>query len=105
MGKFDGILGLGWGAISQGGVPTFMQALVDSRQLAEPVFAFYLGNEQPGELVFGGVDEKHYTGEFSFVPLTSETYWEVAVDGATLGGSSVAGKGNAIVDSGTSLLA
>ena len=47
-----------------------------SGQLPEPVFAFYLGNQHPGELVFGGVDPKHYTGSFSFVPLSSESYWE-----------------------------
>ena len=47
-----------------------------SGQLPEPVFAFYLGNQHPGELVFGGVDPKHYTGSFSFVPLSSESYWD-----------------------------
>merc|ERR1712039_913814 len=78
FGKFDGILGLGWDSISVGGVPTVMTALVGSKQLAQPVFAFYLGNNQPGELVFGGVNEKHYTGDFDFVPLSSETYWQVA---------------------------
>jgi len=105
FGKFDGILGLGWDSISVGGVPTPMSALVESGQLAQPVFAFYLGNNQPGELLFGGVDEKHYTGSFTFVPLISESYWEVSLDGAILGGQSVAGEGKAIVDSGTSLLA
>ncbi|CAK0841191.1 unnamed protein product [Prorocentrum cordatum] len=105
LGKFDGILGLGWDSISVGGVPTPMRALVESGQLAEPVFAFYLGNNQPGELVFGGVDPRHYTGDFTFVPLSSETYWEVDLNGVKLGSSSVAGQGKAIVDSGTSLLA
>merc|ERR1712190_332606 len=105
FGKFDGILGLGWDSISVGGVPTVMTALVGSKQLAQPVFAFYLGNNQPGELVFGGVDEKHYTGDFSFVPLSSETYWQVALDGVKLGSTSVSSTKNAIVDSGTSLLA
>mmetsp|Transcript_28939 Transcript_28939/g.91340 ORF Transcript_28939/g.91340 Transcript_28939/m.91340 type:complete len:392 (+) Transcript_28939:73-1248(+) len=105
LGKFDGILGLGWDSISVGGVPTPMRALVESGQLAKPVFAFYLGNNQPGELVFGGVDQKHYKGSFAFVPLVSETYWEVSLDGAKLGGSSIAGQAKAIVDSGTSLLA
>merc|ERR1711920_617932 len=93
------------GGISVGGVPTFMRALVDSEQLAEPVFAFYLGDNQPGELVFGGVDKKHYTGDFSFVPLSSETYWQVALDGVKLGSDSVSSTKRAIVDSGTSLLA
>ena len=105
LGKFDGILGLGWDSISVGGVPTPMNALVKSGQLPKPVFAFYLGNKQPGELVFGGVDPKHYTGSFSFVPLSSESYWEVKLDGVKLGSQSVSSTKSAIVDSGTSLLA
>jgi len=105
MGKFDGILGLGFDRISVGGVPTPMHALVESGQLDKPVFSFYLGNNQPGELLFGGVDSKHYTGEFSFVPLSSETYWEVELDGVKLNSDSVSSTKKAIVDSGTSLLA
>ena len=102
LGKFDGILGLGWDSISVGHVPTPMNALVQSGQLPEPVFAFYLGNKQPGELVFGGVDPKHYTGSFSFVPLSSESYWEINLDGVKLGSDSVSSTKSAIVDSGTS---
>merc|ERR1712032_1757020 len=105
LGRFDGILGLGWDSISVGGVPTIMKALVGAKQLADPVFAFYLGNLAPGELVFGGVDSKHYTGDFTFVPLSSESYWEVTLDGAKVGGQSVSQTNKAIVDSGTSLLA
>ena len=105
LGKFDGILGLGPDSISVGHVPTPMNALVKSGQLPEPVFAFYLGNRQQGELVFGGVDPKHYTGSFSFVPLSSESYWEINLDGVKLGSDSVSSAKNAIVDSGTSLLA
>jgi hypothetical protein len=105
LGKFDGILGLGWDSISQGGVPTPMKALVSSGQLAQPVFAFFLGDNSPGELLFGGVDEKHYSGSFSFVPLSAETYWQVALDGVKLGGDSMSSTKSAIVDSGTSLLA
>merc|ERR1712207_59265 len=71
----------------------------------KPVFGFYLGNNAPGELVFGGVDSKHISGEFAYVPLTSESYWEVALQGVKLGDSSVSSCKKAIVDSGTSLLA
>lgn len=105
FGKFDGILGLGWDSISVGGVPTPMGALVASGQLEKPVFGFYLGNNAPGELVFGGVDPKHVSGDFVYVPLTSESYWEVALQGVKLGDSSVSSCKKAIVDSGTSLLA
>jgi len=105
IGKFDGILGLGFDSISVDGVPTVMNALVASGQLSQPVFAFYLGNNQPGELVFGGVDPKHYTGDFSFVPLSHASYWQVSLDSVKLGGSSASTTKQAIVDSGTSLLA
>merc|ERR1712151_810635 len=45
------------------------------------------------------------TGELVDVPLTSESYWEVSLDDMSFGGSSVASKQKAIIDSGTSLLA
>jgi hypothetical protein len=105
LGKFDGILGLAWDSISVGHVPTVMNKLVASGQLPQPVFGFYLGNNEPGELVFGGADSKHYTGDFHYVPLTSKTYWEVELQGVSLGSSSMSACKKAIVDSGTSLLA
>merc|ERR1712054_478384 len=105
IGKFDGILGLGWDSISVGGVPTIMKALTASGQMAKPVFGFYLANNAPGELEFGGIDSNHYTGDFSFVKLSSESYWEIALDGVKMGSDSVSQTKSAIVDSGTSLVA
>lgn len=102
---FDGILGLGWSAIAQDGCIAPMAALVASGKLEEPVFAFYLGNQKPGELVFGGVDSSHYTGDFTYVPLSAETYWQVALGGIKVGATPVSSStSSAIVDSGTSLL-
>jgi hypothetical protein len=105
IGKFDGILGLGWDSISVDGVKTPFHNLVDSGVLAEPVFAFYLGNNQPGSLVLGGVDKSHYTGDFTYVNLSSEDYWSIAMDDLKVGGTSMSSVKKAIVDSGTSLLA
>jgi len=105
LGKFDGICGMGWDSISVNGVKTPFHALVDSGNLQEPVFAFYLGNNADGELTIGGVDSSRYSGEFVYVPLKSKSYWEVALDGVKLDGSSVSSCPTAIVDSGTSLLA
>jgi len=105
FGKFDGILGLGWDSISVGHVKTPMGALVDSGELPKPIFAFYLGNNQPGELIFGDVDSAHYSGDFNFVPLNSETYWQVSLDGVKVNSDSVSKTKIAIVDSGTSLMA
>jgi len=107
MGKFDGLLGLGFKSISQYNIPTPFEAMIDQKLISEPVFGFYLPKDasQKGELVLGGIDKSHYTGDFVKVPLTSETYWEVALDGLKYGDSSLVSNQKAIIDSGTSLLA
>merc|ERR1719409_2438945 len=105
LAKFDGILGLGWDRLVVDGGETVFHKLLDSKQLDAPEFAFYLGNSGPGELVLGGTDKKHYTGDFTYVPLTSETYWAVKLDAFKVGGDSMATATKAIIDSGTSLLA
>lgn len=106
-GKFDGLLGLGFKSISQYQIPTPFENMISQKLIDEPVFAFYLQKDasQTGELTFGGVDKAHYTGDLVDVPLTSETYWEVSLDTLKFGGSTVASKQSAIIDSGTSLLA
>jgi hypothetical protein len=105
LGKFDGICGMGYDRLVQGGGPAPFSALVATKQLAEPVFAFYLGDNKPGELVLGGVDSSHYTGNFSYVPVTEAGYHQIALGGLDVGGKSVTSVTKAIVDSGTSLLA
>jgi len=107
-GKFDGLLGLGFKSISQYNIPTPFEAMVEQKLVDEPVFAFYLQEDtsQMGELVFGGIDKSHYTGELVDVPLTSETYWEVSMTALKFGGKDVVTSAqNAIIDSGTSLIA
>jgi len=109
--SFDGILGLGFGALSVDGVPTVMQALNASGQLKELVFGFYHGTDEEGQLVLGGVDPQHYIGNFSFVPVISAAYWQVALGSIKLRANAMepwataaSNTTSAIVDSGTSLL-
>merc|ERR1719478_2090702 len=107
-GKFDGLLGLGFKSISQYQIPTPFEAMIDQKLISEPVFAFYLQDDasKMGELVFGGIDKSHFTGELVDVPLISESYWEVSLDAMKFGGSPViSSPQKAIIDSGTSLLA
>merc|ERR1719223_1680732 len=86
IGHFDGICGMGWDDISVDGVETPL-----------------------GELVVGGVNPKHYTGDFSYLPVQQTVpgkkgYWEVTLGGMAVGGDSVTAATKAIVDSGTSLM-
>lgn len=105
---FDGILGLAWDSISVNHATPWWYNVVDQKLVDEPVFAFYLNRNagDDGELVLGGVDEAHYTGDFSYVNLTNETYWEFSMDHISVGGSTYCSGGcHAIADSGTSMIA
>jgi len=110
-GKFDGICGMGWDDISVDGVQTPLRAIVNSKALDANVFAFYLGSGgADGELVLGGVDPAHYTGDFSYVPVIEMVpgkfgYWTMAMDDVQIAGESYTSTRKAIVDSGTSLMA
>jgi len=105
FGKFDGICGMGWDSISVDKVQTPLQALLASKQMPEPVFGFYIGNNRAGEMTIGGVNSDYYTGDFTFVNLKAEGYWEIPLDAVKLNGNVVDTTNSAIVDSGTSLMA
>ncbi|KAG7012357.1 hypothetical protein SDJN02_25109, partial [Cucurbita argyrosperma subsp. argyrosperma] len=110
--KFDGLLGLGFQEISVGNAVPVWYNMVDQDLVKEPVFSFWLNRnveeEEGGEIVFGGVDPKHYKGEHTYVPVTQKGYWQfdmgdVLIDGEPTG--YCGGGCSAIADSGTSLLA
>mmetsp|Transcript_23078 Transcript_23078/g.67994 ORF Transcript_23078/g.67994 Transcript_23078/m.67994 type:complete len:435 (+) Transcript_23078:51-1355(+) len=105
IGRFDGILGMAFPAISVDGISPVFQSLVAQKQVTEALFAFYLGNHAPGELTLGGVDPKHFVGELKYVPVTSDTYWETALHGLSYGGAKASAATKCILDTGTSVLA
>ena len=108
--KFDGIMGLAFDSISVGHATPVWYNLVSQGLVTDQVFAFYLSTASgsDGELVFGGVDPAHYSGDFEFVALTNQTYWEFKLDDVQISGKTsgyCADGCHAIADSGTSLLA
>ena len=116
--KFDGILGLGYPAISVDGSTPVVQKLHEAGMLAEPVFAFYLhrsdtpqasvvspSDAEGGTMMLGGVDERYYTGSLHYVPVTRKAYWQFALDAILLANVPMGGAAtSAIADTGTSLL-
>lgn len=104
MGKFDGILGLGFKSIAIDGVETPLGNAFEQGSIDENVFAFYLGDNEDGELTIGGVDESRYVGDFNKVDLLEATYWEIKLDSINVGGKTMVSDTTAIVDSGTSFI-
>ena len=106
FGQFDGILGLGFDTISVNHVTPPFYNMVNKDLVDAPVFAFYITDaEGQSEMVLGGVDESHYTGPVTNIPLRRKAYWEVELDALTLGGETASFEDTgAILDTGTSLL-
>jgi len=111
FGRFDGILGLGYDRISVNKIPPPFYNMLDQDLLDEPVFSFYLNdnNDKGGaesEVTFGGIDDSHYTGKMTKIPLRRKAYWEVDLDAITFGDQTAEiDNTGAILDTGTSLIA
>lgn len=107
--KFDGILGMGWQAISVLKLPTVFDQMVSQGVVQDNSFSFYLTDKPNAEgsaLVLGGVDQKFYTGTFTYHNLKAENYWLIELADIKIGSTSVkpSGSTNGIVDTGTSLM-
>lgn len=37
--------------------------------------------EPGGELLLGGTDPKYYSGDFNYVNITRQAYWQIHMDG------------------------
>ncbi|CAG2117669.1 unnamed protein product [Medioppia subpectinata] len=80
--------------------------------VSAPVFSFYLNRDvkgRPGgELILGGSDPNHYIGNFTYVPVTNQSYWQFTMDGLTVGNNSdgkfCSPSCQAIADTGTSTI-
>lgn len=106
--QFDGIMGLAFDTIAVTHAPPVFYNIMDQGKVDQPMFAFYLNRTAggDGELIMGGTDPNHYTGDFTYVPLTNKTYWEFTMDSLSVGDNAFCSGGcHAIADSGTSLLA
>uniref|UniRef100_A0AAY4BXC5 pepsin A n=1 Tax=Denticeps clupeoides TaxID=299321 RepID=A0AAY4BXC5_9TELE len=104
----DGILGLAYPSLAASGAQPVFNNMVQ-QGLVQDYFSVFLSRSPAtgSEVIFGGVDNNHYTGSIAWIPLSAETYWQISIDSITINGNVVACNGGcqAILDTGTSLIA
>ncbi|RYO73890.1 hypothetical protein DL766_009248 [Monosporascus sp. MC13-8B] len=109
FGRFDGIMGLGFDRLSVNGIVPPFYNMVNQKKIDDAVFAFYLSGESGGddsEITFGGVDDSHYTGKITEIPLRRKAYWEVDLDSISFGNETAEFDNTGVIlDTGTSLIA
>jgi hypothetical protein len=111
-GKFDGILGLSFPALSAAkGHKPLMDEIISQNRLFSNAFSFYYSDRlnEHSVVVFGEPDPSRYVGRMLWVPVTRELYWEVAMQNVLVGGKSLsvcsqAEQCRAVLDTGTSFM-
>ncbi|KAK8669593.1 hypothetical protein V6N13_107019 [Hibiscus sabdariffa] len=112
LAKSNGILGLGFQEILVGNVVPVWYNMVNQGLVQQLVFSFWLNHNLQYDfgrkLVFGGMYPKHIKGEHTYVAVTRKRCWQFDRGDFRIGNRTTrfcVNGCNAIVDSGTSMLA
>ncbi|KAH8388501.1 hypothetical protein KR093_008019, partial [Drosophila rubida] len=106
--SFDGIIGLGFSQIAWKDSIPFFQLLCQQNYIKHCLFSVYLRRTTcgscGGNIIFGAIDAKKYKGVLHYVPLLDTGYWQFEMSSVFVGSKPLDGSGNAILDTGTSLI-
>jgi hypothetical protein len=107
-------MGMAFESIANSKQPPYFLTLINEGKVSNPEFSFYLGRGADGtgansEMTLGGSDSSKYTGTVTTVPVTTQGYWQVAVDEVVVNGfvdpvDTLLTKGQAAIDTGTTLV-
>nr|Q18DC9.1 RecName: Full=Renin; AltName: Full=Angiotensinogenase; AltName: Full=Renin-like aspartic protease; AltName: Full=Renin-like aspartic protease EOC51; AltName: Full=SVAP EOC51; AltName: Full=Snake venom aspartic protease EOC51; Flags: Precursor [Echis ocellatus]CAJ55260.1 renin-like aspartic protease [Echis ocellatus] len=108
--RFDGVLGMGYPKQAIGGVIPVFDNIMSEKVLSENVFSVYYSRHSEsntgGEIILGGSDPSHYTGDFHYVSTSREGYWHVDLKGVSIENKIVLCHDGctATIDTGTSFI-
>ncbi|KAK3844832.1 MAG: aspartic peptidase domain-containing protein [Linnemannia gamsii] len=110
----EGVVGLGFGSVANiKGYSTLMETMISRKNLTQPIVSIWMGRQRMGgategsggAVIFGGVDTTKYVGNFTWVPIVEKSSsWKIRFEGVSIAGKSLGLSGNALIDSGTSLI-
>eukprot|EP00698_Gefionella_okellyi_P005003 TRINITY_DN14604_c0_g1_i1.p1 TRINITY_DN14604_c0_g1~~TRINITY_DN14604_c0_g1_i1.p1 ORF type:complete len:398 (-),score=88.55 TRINITY_DN14604_c0_g1_i1:46-1239(-) len=107
----DGILGLGFQEIAVLKIVPVFDMMIREGIVPAPQFSVYLSEidgDDSSVVLFGGVDQKYYTGTISFASVFLPSYWVTALHEVHVGGQvahrCAIGGCPAVIDTGTSIL-
>uniref|UniRef100_A0A8C4KME0 Peptidase A1 domain-containing protein n=1 Tax=Dromaius novaehollandiae TaxID=8790 RepID=A0A8C4KME0_DRONO len=89
---FDGILGLAFPSIAASTAIPVFDNMMNHGLISQALFS----EHKTSFVTFGGTDDSCFSGRLNWIPLSAETYWQISRDNITV---------NAVIDTGTSLLA
>ncbi|KAM0753939.1 acid protease [Meredithblackwellia eburnea MCA 4105] len=107
------LIGLAWQALAETKAVPFVQALWQNGLLAQPLFAFNIGNDKTtsdtglisgGTLTLGGVDSSVYSGDIHYTALSADQtgFWNIPLSDMAVNGTSLQVTDGAVtIDSGT----
>ncbi|KAI0826810.1 acid protease [Trametes gibbosa] len=100
----DGVLGLGFPALSNLYRKPFFFTAIDQGTAPKSEFAFKL-DQSGSELFIGGTNEQLYTGDIEFHNLTSKAgFWQIGGGSLSLKGTEISSGFDAIIDSGSTII-
>jgi hypothetical protein len=106
----DGLFGLGFNNIeSVSGVRTFLDNAIDAKAIAQPLVSVFLpsvrrNGGKGGNYLFGAIDNTQFTEPLSYVPVTSQGYWQIHISDAKYNTKSLTQASEGIIDTGTTLI-
>lgn len=106
--KYDGLVGLAFTSMARNGAPVPMDLLKKQHKIKENVFAFCIyrwNSNKKSVLIIGGSDERLYHQPMYFIPLSVDGFWQFLVQRIMIGNYVLDKRVQAIVDSGTTLIA
>ena len=110
------ILGLGYPSVTMQNVSGILYSMITEGLVERPVFGFYFKKPESfnnktgahGELTLGGSDHSHFVGQLCYVPVHSEAYWQIKMDGVKIDGKEstfCSGGCEVILDTGSPIFA